>query len=73
MNSKASNTTEISSFKTIFGQNSNLFEMKLSNRQFQTTSKKIKMLKNVHKQIIKFQKRSAIYVNKKKMAFQLKK
>ena len=65
---------EISPFKTVFGQNPNLFEMELSNQQFQTASEKIKMLKNVHEQIIKFQKRSAIYVNKrKKMATQLKK
>ena len=56
MNSKISNIIEISSFKTVFNQNSNLFEVKLSNQQFQTTSKKIKMLKNVHERIIKFQK-----------------
>ena len=45
MNSKTSNITEISPFKAVFGQNSNLFEMELSNRQFQTASEKIKMLK----------------------------
>ena len=74
MNSKTSNITEISSFKAVFGRNSNLFGMELSNRQSQTASKRIEMLKNIHEQIIKFQKQSAIYVNKKKkMASQLKK
>ena len=73
MNLKVSNIIKISSFKTVFGQNSNLFEVELSNQQFQTTSKRIKILKNVHEQIIKFQKRSVIYVNKrKKMTSQLK-
>ena len=32
MNSKVLNTTEISSFKTVFDQNSNLFEVELSNQ-----------------------------------------
>ena len=45
MNSKILNIIEISLFKTVFDQNSNLFEMKLSNWQFQTASKRIKIFK----------------------------
>ena len=74
INAKLSNTTKISSFFANFEKDSNLFESELPNKSAQSAIQKIEILKKIQKNIVKMQKKSAIYQNKKrKMTFQLKK
>ena len=54
------------SFFANFEKNFNLFEFELSNKSTQLIIQKIKTLKKVHENIVKIQKKFAIYQNKKK-------
>ena len=73
-NFKISNTTKKTSFFANFEKKFNLFERKLSRVSTQSIIEKTKIFKTIHNNIVKMQKKFAIYQNKKrKTIFQLKK
>ena len=66
LNIKQFETTKITSFFANYERNSNLFDYKKSLMLTNVAKSRVEMLKKVHENIMKMQKKTSTYVNKKR-------